>query len=109
MPNTPGFFDNLVAGFLEFAVNAILNFGYIAMIFCYGGLALVLIVVMIHILVQIARSIKDSVKKYRNRSNNCGDGAPEKTEMEVVKDKKQEVTKRKDKDKESFVSEGYCF
>ena len=73
------------------------------MIFCYTGFALGIVVFLIFILVQIVVFIKDCVKKYRNRSNNCGDGAPEETRQGVVEGKKQDVTEGEDKDKESFV------
>lgn len=73
------------------------------MIFFYTLIALYVIAAVISILVLSACSIKNCVKEYRNRSNNCGDGAPEETEMGVVEDKEQDVSEGEDKDKESLV------
>ena len=103
MPNTPNSFDNFYYNFAVFAIHAIWCVGYFTMIFCFTGLALCVIVFVIMVLVQIAYSIRDYVKKYRNRSNNCGDGAPEEIEKEIVEDKEKAITEGEDKDKESFV------
>ena len=73
------------------------------MILMAAYFALLIIGLVIFTLVQIVISIKDYVKKYRNRSNNCGDGAPEENEKEVVEDKEKDVTEGEDKEKESFV------
>lgn len=70
---------------------------------CTTAFALCGIVFVLLVLVEIASFIKRHVKAYRDRSNNCGDGAPEETGQGVVDDKEQDVTEGEDKDKESFA------
>ena len=101
MRTTPNFFDN----FGVFGLKVIYGVGYFTMVFCFAGLALCVIAFVIMVLVAIAYSIRDCVKKYWNRSNNCGDGAPEEIGQGVVEDKEQDITEGEDedKDKETFA------
>ena len=103
MPNTPNSFDNFLDKFILYSAYLMLFFFEAMMVLMAAYYVLLVIGLVIFILVLIVTSIKDYVKKYWNRSNNCGDGAPEDTSQRDVEDKEEDVPEGEDKDKESYV------